>query len=296
MAVIELSRVTKSYGRSRGIVDVDLSIDKGEVFGYLGPNGAGKTTTIRLFLDFIRPTSGAVRVLGRSPREPALRHRIGYLAGELDLYDRFTGRELITYFDNLRGNGSLRHAQELAERMKLDLTRPIGKLSKGNKQKVGVVQALMHKPELLVLDEPTSGLDPLVQEEFYALLEEHRSAGGTVFLSSHVLSEVERIASRVGIIREGRIVEVATLRELRARAVREFEVSFDEDVPVSAFAALPNLTDVRMSGRTLSCRVTGSVDPFIKAVARYNVANFASQGADLEALFLAYYRGGADAP
>jgi ABC-2 type transport system ATP-binding protein len=296
MAVIELSRVTKSYGRSRGIVDVDLSIEQGEVFGYLGPNGAGKTTTIRLFLDFIRPTNGTVRVLGRSPREPGLRHQIGYLAGELDLYERFTGMEFITYFDNLRGNGSLRRAQELAERIKLDLTRPIGKLSKGNKQKVGVVQALMHRPQLLVLDEPTSGLDPLVQEEFYALLEEHRSGGGTVFLSSHVLSEVERIAGRVGIIREGRIVEVATLRELRARAVREFEVSFDEDVPVSVFAALPNLADVRMSGRTLSCRVTGSVDPFIKAVARYNVANFTSQGADLEALFLAYYRGEANAP
>jgi ABC-2 type transport system ATP-binding protein len=295
MAVIELNRVTKSYGRSRGIVDVDLAIEQGEVFGYLGPNGAGKTTTIRLFLDFIRPTTGTVRVLGRSPREPALRHQIGYLAGELDLYERFTGTELITYFDNLRGNGSLRHALELSERMKLDLSRPIGKLSKGNKQKVGVVQALMHKPQLLVLDEPTSGLDPLVQEEFYALLEEHRGIGGTVFLSSHVLSEVERIAGRVGIIREGRIVEVATLRELRARAVREFEVSFDEDVPVSAFAALPNLTDVRMSGRTLTCRVTGSVDPFIKAVAQYNVANFISQGADLEALFLAYYRGGTNA-
>jgi ABC-2 type transport system ATP-binding protein len=295
MAVIELNRVTKSYGRSRGIVDVDLAIEQGEVFGYLGPNGAGKTTTIRLFLDFIRPTTGTVRVLGRSPREPALRHQIGYLAGELDLYERFTGTELITYFDNLRGNGSLRHALELSERMKLDLSRPIGKLSKGNKQKVGVVQALMHQPQLLVLDEPTSGLDPLVQEEFYALLEEHRGTGGTVFLSSHVLSEVERIAGRVGIIREGRIVEVATLRELRARAVREFEVSFDEDVPVSAFAALPNLTDVRMSGRTLTCRVTGSVDPFIKAVAQYNVANFISQGADLEALFLAYYRGGTNA-
>jgi ABC-2 type transport system ATP-binding protein len=291
LAAISLTGVTKNYGRARGIVDVDLSVGEGEVFGYLGPNGAGKTTTIRLLLDLIRPTTGTVQVLGHSPKEPKLRHQIGYLAGELDLYDKLTGTELLTYFDHLRGNGTLPYAHEIAERLKLDLTRPIGKLSKGNKQKVGVVQALMHKPKLLVLDEPTSGLDPLVQEEFYAMAAEHCANGGTVFLSSHVLSEVERIANRVGIIREGKIVEVATLAELRAKAVREFEVSFDEDVSVDEFAAMPNLTDVRMHGRILSCRVTGSVDPFIKVVAAHKVANFISQGADLEALFLAYYRG-----
>ncbi len=295
MAAIELAGVTKNYGRNRGIADVDLTVDEGEVFGYLGPNGAGKTTTIRLLLDFIRPSAGTVRVLGRSPTEPALRHQIGYLAGELDLYPRFTGKELISYFDNLRGHGTLGHAEEIAERLKLDLTRPIGKLSKGNKQKVGVVQALMHKPRLLVLDEPTSGLDPLVKEEFYAMVDEHRGGGGTVFLSTHVLSEAERIAERIGIIREGRIVEVASLSDLRRKAVREFEVTFEEDVPAGAFASLSSLTDVRLTGRTLSCRVTGSIDPFVKAVAAHKVANFISQGADLDALFLAYYRGDANA-
>jgi ABC-2 type transport system ATP-binding protein len=291
MAAIELAGVTKVYGRSRGILDVDLRVEEGEIFGYLGPNGAGKTTTIRLLLDFIRPTRGEVRVLGRPPVDHTLRREIGYLAGELDLYDRFTGQELITYFDNLRGGGSVPYAREIAQRLNLDLSRPVGKLSKGNKQKVGVVQALMHKPPLLVLDEPTSGLDPIVQEEFFDMLDEHRRAGGTVFLSSHVLSEVERIAGRVGIIRDGRIVVVASLAELRRNAVREFEVIFDEDVPAEEFASLPYLTDVRLHGRTLSCRVVGSIDPFIKAVARRRVGNFISRGADLEELFLAYYRG-----
>lgn len=291
MAAIELRGVTKTYGNARGIADVDLTVDEGEVFGYLGPNGAGKTTTIRLLLDFLRPTSGTVTVLGRSPTEPELRHDIGYLAGELDLYDKFTGEELITYFDNLRSGSGRAHAHEVAERIKLDLTRPVGKLSKGNKQKVGVVQALMHKPKLLVLDEPTSGLDPIVQEEFYAMLDEHRANGGTVFLSSHVLSEVERIAERVGIIREGRIVEIATLRELRAKAVRGFEVTFDDDISEADFAAVPGLTDVSVAGRTLTCRVTGPVDPLIKALAKHKVANLESLGDDLEALFLTYYRG-----
>ncbi len=295
MAAIELTGVTKSYGRARGVVDVNLSVGEGEVFGYLGPNGAGKTTTIRLLLDLIRPTSGTVRVLGHSPMEPNLRHQIGYLAGELDLYEKLTGTELITYFDHLRGNGALPFAHLLAERLKLDLSRPIGKLSKGNKQKVGVVQALMHKPKLLVLDEPTSGLDPLVQEEFYAMLTEHCAGGGTVFLSSHVLSEVERIAHRVSIIREGRIVELATLAELRAKAVRSFEVTFDEDVASTDFTSVPGLSNIAINGRTLTCQVTGSVDAFVKAVARHKVASFASQGDDLEALFLAYYRGDADA-
>jgi len=295
VAAIELQGVTKTYGKARGVADIDLAVEDGEVFGYLGPNGAGKTTTIRLILDFIRPTSGTVRVLGRSPKEPELRHQIGYLAGELDLYEKLSGEDLLTYLDSLRGNGALGYARELAERLKLDLSRPIGKLSKGNKQKVGVVQALMHKPKLLVLDEPTSGLDPLVQEEFYAMLADHTAKGGSVFLSSHVLSEVERVASRVAIIREGRLAEVASLADLRRKTVRSFEVTFDEDIAPSDFETVAGLSQVSVTERILTCQVTGAVDPFVKAIARHKVANIVSQGDDLEALFLHYYRGGGDA-
>jgi len=296
MAAIELAGVTKSYGRQRGIFDVDLAVASGEAFGYLGPNGAGKTTTIRLLLDLIRPTKGSVRVLGASTGVPAIRRRVGYLAGELALYDRYSGNELLAFLDHLRGGGSLPYARALAARLDLDLTRQIGKLSKGNKQKIGVVQALMHRPELLILDEPTSGLDPLMQQVFVELIAEHRQGGATVFLSSHVLSEVERIADRVAIIREGRIVEVATLEELRGRAVQQFVVTFDEDVPAERLAAVANIGEVRISGRTLTCRVTGSVDPLVKAIADFRVANIVSFGADLEALFLSYYRGGNGAP
>ena len=296
MAAIALSGVTKSYRRQRGIVDVDLDVAEGEIFGYLGPNGAGKTTTIRLLLDLIRPSRGTLTVLGQNPRLPSLRRRIGYLPGELALYDRYTGNEFLTFLDHLRGGGSLAYARAVAERLDLDLSRSIGKLSKGNKQKIGVVQALMHRPELLILDEPTSGLDPLMQQAFLELIAEHRQAGATVFLSSHVLSEVERIADRVGIIREGRLVEVAPLDELKRRAVREFAVTFDEAVAPEHFAAIPNVSDLRVAGRTLTCRITGSVDPLIKVIAAYKVANVVSFGADLEALFLSYYRGENDAP
>lgn len=295
MNVIELDGVTKSYGRHRGIVEVDLAVEQGEIFGYLGPNGAGKTTTIRLMLDLIRPNRGSVTVLGGTPSNLEIRRRIGYLAGELDLYESLTGAELVRYLDHLRGGRGARHARELADRLHLDLSRPIEDLSKGNKQKLGVVQALMHRPELLILDEPTSGLDPLIQQELYALIEEARSEGATVFLSSHVLSEVERIAERVGIIREGRVVEVAGLEDLKAKAVRRFQVTFDEDVPRQAFEAIDALSDVRLDGRVLMCRVVGSADPFVKAIARYRVASVISQGADLEELFLAYYRGEIDA-
>ena len=286
--------MTKSYGKARGVVDLDLEVQAGELFGYLGPNGAGKTTTIRMLVDLIRPQKGTVEVLGGSPRDPATRRRVGYLPGEVEFYSRMSARDFLTYIGNLRGKGGDALSESLSERIDLDLSRRIGDLSKGNRQKLGLVQALMHKPELLVLDEPTSGLDPLVQQEVYRLLDELKDDGVTVFFSSHVLSEVERVADRVGIIREGRLVEVEELEALRERAVRTFEVVFD-DVP--RLAEFENLDGVRMAdlhGNVLHCQVIGSIDELLKAVANHTVRNLVSHGADLEALFLDYYRGEED--
>ncbi len=209
MNVIETETLTKSYGSHRGIVEVDLAVAQGEVFGFLGPNGAGKTTTIRMLLDLIRPTSGVAKVFGiESSADPvAIHRRIGYLPGEFALYDRLSGGQTLEYFANLRGGVDKAYQAGLIERLDLDPSRRFREYSKGNKQKVGLVIALQHRPELLVLDEPTAGLDPLVQQTFFATLREAVAAGATVFLSSHILSEVEKSCDRVAIIREGRIVE-----------------------------------------------------------------------------------------
>jgi len=296
-AVIRLEGLTKYYGRSRGVVGLDLEVFPGEVFGFLGPNGAGKTTTIRLLLDLIRPTSGRALVLGSEPRRggPALRRRIGYLAGDPALYRKMTGRQLLTYLGHRRGLDGPSPAEALAERFELDLSRPIGDLSRGNRQKVAVVQAFMHSPRLLVLDEPTSGLDPLMQREFYRLVAEAKAEGRTVFLSSHVLGEVERIADRVGIVREGRLVVVEGLEALKAKALRRLEIHFTAPVPREEFASLPGVQDVAVEGTLLTCTAVGSLDRLVKAAARYEVTNLAIHEADLEDLFLRYYEGAGDA-
>src|SRR3990170_1656961 len=290
-AVVVFEKVTKSYGKARGVVDLDLEVRRGELFGYLGPNGAGKTTTIRLMLDLLRPTSGRLRVLSTDPVDFTVRRRIGYLPGELDLYENLTGEYLLTYFDHLRGNGSLGNGRNLSERLDLDLTRPVRDLSRGNKQKVGLVQALMHGPELIILDEPTAGLDPLVQHEVFRILAEAREGGATVFFSSHVLSDVQKLADRVGIIREGRLVAVERLDELAQKALWRFEVTFGRPVPLDEFSSVPNVRDVHIDGDRLICTVVGSVDALVKAIARYEVVNVVSQGSDLEEMFLAHYRG-----
>ncbi|MGZ5383050.1 MAG: ABC transporter ATP-binding protein [Acidimicrobiia bacterium] len=296
-AAIHTEGLTKFYGKERGIVDLDLDVDQGEVFGYLGPNGAGKTTTIRLLLDLLRPTRGTSRVLGKHPYFDGVgvRSDIGYLPGELALYERLTGEQMLTYVANLRKMKDLGDAPQVAERFELDLSRHIGDLSSGNKQKVGLVQAFMHRPKVLILDEPTGGLDPLMQQEFYRLVHEAKEDGRTVFLSSHVLSEVERIADRVGIIRQGKMVVVEQLETLKERAPRRLDLHFGGPIPAVAFEALPNVEDVSVDDAVVSCRVVGSVDELIKTAARFEVTNVVSHEADLEELFLQYYRGDADA-
>jgi len=288
---ISANGITKSYGRHRGIVDLDLAVLPGEVFGYLGPNGAGKTTTIRLLLDYIRPTRGSVSVLGLGSHEQSreIRRRVGYLPGELRLYSSLSGRELISYFANLRGGVAWARVDELARRLDCDLSREIRTLSSGNRQKLGLIQALMSDPELLILDEPTNGLDPLVQQTFYDLVREARAAGRTVFLSSHVLPEVERVCDRVGILREGRLVAVERIADLRARAIRKLEIVFGDPLGPDAFAGVEGIRDVAVESDTLRCTVVGSMDPVLKAANHHEIRVLSSVEPSLEEIFLAYY-------
>jgi ABC-2 type transport system ATP-binding protein len=290
-AVIRTEKLTKSYGSHRGIIEVDLEVEKGEVFGFLGPNGAGKTTTIRVLLDLIRPTSGKAYVFGiESSADPtAIHRRIGYLPGEFALYDRLTGRQTLEYFGNLRGGVDRAYQARLIERFDLDPGRRFREYSKGNKQKVGLVAALQHKPELLMLDEPTAGLDPLVQQTFFELLREQIKDGATVFLSSHILSEVERSCDRVAIIREGRLVQVDRVDALRDLAHHQVELRFVGKPPAADFAKLPGVSDVVVEDHLLRLRVFGSITPIVMAAARLGVTDFLSREPSLEETFLAQY-------
>ena len=290
-AIIQTERLTKSYGVHRGIVDVDLSVEAGEVFGFLGPNGAGTTTTIRILLDLIRPTSGVARVFGAvSSDDPvAIHRRIGYLPGEFNLYDRLTGSETIEYFANLRGGLDRGYAAALIERLGLDPSRRFREYSKGNKQKVGLVCALQHRPELLILDEPTAGLDPLVQQTFNELLFEAKAEGRTVFLSSHIISEVERTCDRVAIIRDGRIVRQDTVDGLRELAAHEVELRFAAPVDPAPYEAIPGVSNLAVEGRALRMLVTGPVAPVVRLAAQGDLVDFVSREPSLEEVFLAEY-------
>ena len=292
--VIRAEQLTKTYGQNRGIAGVEFVVDAGEVFGFLGPNGAGKTTTIRLVLDLIRPTSGRLEVFGLDSRRDsvAIRRRLGYLPGDLRLYERMTGRELLEFFGRLRGGRG--RADELAARLDLDLDRQINELSRGNRQKIGLVQAFMHDPDLLVLDEPTSGLDPLVQETFYELVGEATGRGGTVFLSSHVLSEVQRVADRVGLIREGRLQLVDTVDNLRAHSFTHVEAAFAESPPPAAFEGLQGVRELGRHGEVVRFALEGEIDPLLKRLAGFHVRTLDVHEADLEDIFMALYRGEPD--
>jgi len=286
-------KLTKSYGSVQALGGVDLKVRKGEIFGFLGPNGAGKTTAIRCLLDLIRPDGGTVRVLGLDPQaEPvAVRARVGYLPGELRLEDNLTVKDALRYFNKLRsGKASWDFVRSLADRLDLDLKPPIKNLSKGNKQKVGVVQAMMHRPEILLLDEPTIGLDPLVQQEVLRLLREARADGATVFFSSHIMSEVEAVADRVGIIRQGKIVEVAEVDGLINRALHRVAVRFRQPVEISTLASLPGVTVLSQEdGTGVRLQVEGEMDGLIKALAVFPVTDFDTEHPSLEEIFLAYY-------
>jgi beta-exotoxin I transport system ATP-binding protein len=299
-AAIETSALSKTYrGGVRALDGLELRVERGEVFGFLGPNGAGKSTTIRLLLDLIRPTSGSAALLGLDTRRTgvAARRRVGYLPGDLRLYDRLTGREQLDSLVRLRGVRDGAYRDELVARFTAPLDRPIRELSKGNRQKVGLVQAFMHRPELVSLDEPTAGLDPLVQREFRRLVLETKADGRTVFLSSHVLSEVQHVADRVGLIRDGRLLVVEAVETLRQRAAVRVEVAFASPPEPSAFDGVPNVRELARHGNTVLFALHGEADPLVKALARHRVLGLDSHEADLEDVFLSLYgEEGADAP
>jgi ABC-2 type transport system ATP-binding protein len=285
-AAIETTGLTKYYGKSRGIIDVDLVVETGQVFGFLG-----KSTTIRLLLDLIRPSGGSARVLGMDVHRDRLEidRRISYVPGELALYGDLTGRQLLAYLGNLQGTVDAAYREKLIERLELDPTKRIKSLSRGNKQKVGLVAAFMIRPELLILDEPTAGLDPFVQLEFEHLCEEARDEGRTVFISSHQLPEVEHLCDRVGIIREGRLLAVELIADLKARALRKLEIEFGGRVDAEAFAGLTGVRDMVVDDGMLRCTVMGSLDALIKTAARFEVNSLRTIETSLEEIFLAYY-------
>jgi ABC-2 type transport system ATP-binding protein len=289
-SVIRTQGLTKHFGPVRALEDLDLAVERGEVFGYLGPNGAGKTTTIRLLLDFIRPTRGHATVLGGSGADPQVRARIGYLPADLHVDPRYTTTDLLDFYGRLRGGHDPRWVATLLERFDLDPGRPVGELSTGNRRKVGIVQAVAHRPELLVLDEPSSGLDPLLQHQFQLLIRELVGEGATVFLSSHVLPEVEVLARRVAILRLGRLVTVAAVDELRTKARQRIDLHVAGPADPTSFLSVPGVVEVNGGDGTLHLIVEGSADGVIKAAARLEVVRIVTHEADLEDVFLSYYQ------
>ncbi len=292
MPAISTRALTKTYGSGKGIRDVSLEVQEGEMFGFLGPNGAGKTTTIRVLLDFLRPDSGSASVLGLDCQKESLQVRklIGFLPGEVHLEERLTGMEALDTFARYRGDVDPGYRRDLCERLDIasGLSRPIRTYSKGMKQKVAIVQALMHRPRLLILDEPTEGLDPLIQHTFFQLLTEARSQGATVFMSSHVLSEVERTCDRVALIRSGRLLVTEEIQALKARATRTVEVTLAESASADAFA-LPGVSAESHGEGRWTFTVTGELDPLVKRLAAYSVRDLEVARASLEAIFMRYY-------
>ncbi|HXG75852.1 MAG TPA: ABC transporter ATP-binding protein [Gaiellaceae bacterium] len=289
---IEAVGLTKFYGGTRGIEDLDLRVERGEVFGYLGPNGAGKTTTIRLLLDLIRPTRGRAAILGLDTRRRSVevRRLTGYLPGELNLPRRTSAFGFLTFLGRLRGGVERRRITDLAERLDLPLGRRIGDLSRGNKQKVGVVAAFMHDPEVLILDEPTSGLDPLRQHDVLDLVRERAAAGRTVFFSSHDLDQVERVAERVGIVRAGRLVAVEAIAALRDRALRRVEVRLAGPVAdLERLRTVPGVRELSLADGILRCSVAGSMDALVKELAKLPVQTLTSEAPELEEIFRSFY-------
>lgn len=289
--VIETQGLTVYYGRHRGIKDVNLTVEKGEAFGFLGPNGAGKTTTQRVLLDVLRPTSGKATIFGLDCREQgvALRKRIGYLPGELALYKEMKASQFFKMYEYLRGaNGSKEYWRELAKRLDLDISRKIGNFSRGNKQKVGIVAAFMSRPDLLILDEPTGGLDPLVQQTVMEMVREVKADGRTVFFSSHILPEVQAVCDRVGIIRDGQLVATERVEDLFAQRLKRLTMIFAEMPPVGTFD-LEGVTEMERNEQSIMLEVRENLPQVLTTAAQYDIQDLETHSISLEEIFLAYY-------
>ncbi len=294
-AIIEVENLTKSYGGKRGVIDVSFQVEEGEVFGFLGPNGAGKTTTIRTLMALLKADTGTARIAGMDcwRESVAIKRLVGYLPSELSLDSGLTGGQVLEYFGHLRGGVDQAYLKQLIQRLSLDPTRKFRQYSTGDKRKIGLIQAFMHRPRLLILDEPTNGLDPLNQQEFSHMVAETRDEGRTVFLSSHIMTEVEQICERVAIIREGRLARVGGVTELKDIKRHEVTITFAGAAPASAFQGLAGVDQVEelADGHTLRLAVSGEVDAVIKAAARFSVVTLASHEPSLEEIFLRYYEG-----
>jgi len=294
VAAIQTSKLSKDYGLGRGLFDLDLTVSPQEVFGFLGPNGAGKSTTIRCLMGLIRPTQGSAHIFGLDCRRDsvAVKRKVGYMPGDMPQFGSLRGREVVAYLGGLRGNVDPGVVRKIAERFDLDLGRRFREYSSGNKKKLGILLAFMHRPELLILDEPTGGLDPLNQQEFYKLVAETRDAGATIFLSSHILSEVEHACDRVGIIRSGRLVKVAELDEIHNIRLHHLELEFapGTHVPEKAIRSAAGVENVVVDDHTVTCTVTGAFEPLLEAMKGATVTNLVSHEPSLEEVFLTYYR------
>lgn len=292
MEAIQVSGLTRLYKNGRGIRQVDLTVAQGEVFGFLGPNGAGKTTLIRTLLGFLKPQAGSARVLGLDSvaQSRAVRRRIGYLPSDPALYEFLTGRDNLEFALRLRGVSDRSRMQRLADRLEIDLNRRVKALSRGNKQKVAIVAALAHDPDLVILDEPTSGLDPLVQETFLSLIRDEQQRGKTVFMSSHILSEVEAVCDRVGVIKDGQMVAVDSVAHLKRQRVKHVVCEFAGPAP--DLSGLPGVRDWQAEANRVRFTLTGNIDPLVAALAQHNLADLTVADPPLEEVFRQFYEGG----
>lgn len=289
MSVIEIKNLTKNYGKSRGIIDVSLTVEQGEIFGFIGPNGAGKSTTIRTLLGLIRPTSGSAEIFGKScTTNPEVRREVGYLPSEVFYYDGMRVIDLLKYSASFYKKDCTKRIHELAEIMDLDLKKKIDDLSFGNKKKVGIVQGLIHEPKLIILDEPTSGLDPLMQQKFFELIAAENKKGATVFLSSHILSEVQKMCERVALIKDGRIIKLEKISTLQENNFKRIKIDAPSNLD-QAFSGMTGISKMENDGKTMSFLFRGDINKIIRKLAENNISNLSIDEPDLEEIFMHYY-------
>lgn len=290
--IIRLSGLTKTFGKSRGIDQVDLVVQKGQIFGFLGPNGAGKTTTISILVDLLRASSGTAEIFGLDTVKHGveIRQRVGYLAGDMELDGALTGHQQLRYFGALRGRYDQAYVTELAEKLDCDLNKKIKTLSRGNKQKVGLISALMHKPELLILDEPTSGLDPLIQEQFNKIILDHKQAGLTTFISSHILSEVQDLCDHVAFIKEGKLIASQPIGQIAQNAPYHITLVSDDKKLGAILRKLPEVHQTQSTHNTYSCTYIGDIDKLLKVLHAYTILDISIAKGDLESTFMEFYK------